>query len=291
MANAKGLRCARSHFWKILRNPIYCGFISFREKDSGERQFIRGIHEPIVSEELFSEVQSIINSKRRFIQKKLVDNESLILHRYLICPACGRTLRGSFSQGRYKKYAYYHCSEGCKIRFNANLINSNYEKNIREFKLLPGVIGLFNMVLEDVNINTIREDHLREKRLLEKQIADQEFYMSRARKLFVLDKIKSEDFNNIRGEHQVVIVDLKDEWTKVTVKLNCIDKQLIKADKTFLKIFAGFESFDINDKKLIIDRIPPSSIDIQGAITLKANSALSKILTAKKQVKNIYTNI
>ncbi|MDB5157577.1 MAG: recombinase family protein, partial [Mucilaginibacter sp.] len=196
--------------------------------------------------------------------------------------SCDRTLRESYSQGRYKKYAYYHCSEGCRIRFNANLINSNYENKIREFKLSPAVVELFNMILEDVNVNTMREDHLREKRLLEKQIADQEFYMSRARKLFVLDKIKSEDFNNIREEHQVVLADLKDEWAKITVKLNCIDKQLIKVDKTFLKFFAGFEDLDINDKKLIIDRIPPSTINTNGAITLEASTALSKILAFRK---------
>ncbi|MDB5155453.1 MAG: recombinase family protein, partial [Mucilaginibacter sp.] len=99
MVNVKGLRCSRSHFWKILRNPVYCGFVSFLEKDSGERQLIRGIHEPIVSEELFSEVQSIINSKRRFVHKKQVNKESLILHKYLACPSCDRTLRGSYSQG------------------------------------------------------------------------------------------------------------------------------------------------------------------------------------------------
>jgi hypothetical protein len=87
---------------------------------------------------------------------------------------------------------------------------------------------------------------------------------------------------HIREEHQVVLADLKDEWAKITVKLNCIDKQLIKVDKTFLKIFAGFEDLDINDKKLIIDRIPPSTINTNGAITLEASTALSKILAFRK---------
>lgn len=94
------------------------------------------------------------------------------------------------------------------------------------------------MILEDVNVNTIREDHLREKRLLEKQVEDQEFYISKARKLFVLSKIESDDFNTIREEHQVVLAGLKDELVKVEIKINCIEKQLIKVDRSFMSKFS-----------------------------------------------------
>lgn len=42
MANEKELICSRSHFFRILRNPIYCGLISVKIK-SNEEQMIKGI--------------------------------------------------------------------------------------------------------------------------------------------------------------------------------------------------------------------------------------------------------
>lgn len=54
MANARGLKCSRSYFWKLLHNPVYCGYIPMETKQAlQETHLVEGVHEPIISETLF----------------------------------------------------------------------------------------------------------------------------------------------------------------------------------------------------------------------------------------------
>lgn len=68
MAHVKGLKCSRSNFWKLLRNPVYCGLFTLTSESEGH-QLIKGIHESLITESLFYEVQNIINAKRKITNK------------------------------------------------------------------------------------------------------------------------------------------------------------------------------------------------------------------------------
>jgi|GEM_PF-2416185 len=49
-------RCA---FYKMLANPFYAGTVRFRD------EFVRGLHEPMVSIEEFAKVQDLLQTRRR----------------------------------------------------------------------------------------------------------------------------------------------------------------------------------------------------------------------------------
>lgn len=98
MANEKGLKCSRSYFHKFIRNPAYCGLIPIKH-NSQEQQLVQGIHDPLISETLFHEVQNIISTKRRTIRKTDNLKSTFYLTGFLTCPLCSRKLLGSFSQG------------------------------------------------------------------------------------------------------------------------------------------------------------------------------------------------
>jgi hypothetical protein len=80
MACAKGLKCCRSHFVRIIRNPVYCGLVTKSLADSEEINTIRGVHVPLVSETLFYEVQDIINTKKKLSSKKHKINSMFFLN-------------------------------------------------------------------------------------------------------------------------------------------------------------------------------------------------------------------
>lgn len=65
MACQKGFQCSNNNFWKILRNPIYCGIITVRATKDEEIQFVKAIHEPIMSEDLFRKVQMLLTGRRK----------------------------------------------------------------------------------------------------------------------------------------------------------------------------------------------------------------------------------
>jgi len=84
MAKAKGFKGIRSLFWFAIRNPIYCGKIFIPKHKDEESQFVKGQHDPIISESLFYEVQDVLDGKGRHYRLKMVATVSLPLRGYLL---------------------------------------------------------------------------------------------------------------------------------------------------------------------------------------------------------------
>ena len=105
----KGIKTCRSNFWNLLRNPVYCGRIYLSGYKEEESRHVQGLHQPIISEALFYDVQDYLNGKKRTYRAKVGSMDELQLRGYLICPKCGKLLTGSASKGRNRRYYYYHC--------------------------------------------------------------------------------------------------------------------------------------------------------------------------------------
>lgn len=283
MAAAKGLKCSRSNFWKLVRNPVYCGFVTLSSKSEG-LQLIKAIHKPLISEALFSEVQNVIRTKRKIVGKADELKSTFTLKGYLDCPVCFSKLRGSFSRGSTKRYPYYHCSGTCKTRFKAEILNNSYNEMLQQLVLSNDVSKLFNLVLEDTNLSTQKSEYLRERKRLLKELEEQESVISKVRQLFVADKLQFDDFRELKKECQTVSGSLKKELDMVTIKLTCIQQQFKLSNRSTIDIFCDFQNLDVADKKQIINLIPPASVDIQtGNISIQLSSTISKILSSKNE--------
>jgi DNA invertase Pin-like site-specific DNA recombinase len=279
MACAKGLKCSRSHFVKLIRNPVYCGLIPLSIGPEN-KEMIKGIHDPLISEALFYEVQDIINTKRQVHFKTNEKNAAFFLKGHLICPVCGKKLRGSYSKGYSKNYPYYHCSNKCKVRGGAELLNECYNSKLQQFVLSKNAIGLFSLVLEDSNISVQRLAYLQKRKLMLRQLEEQDLVLSKARRLFVADQLKFDDYSDFKKEHQVVSGSLKKELDAISIKLQCIDQQFKLSERSPINIFGGFRDLDVADKKQLLNLISPLILNAKtGDISLKLHSALSKVLT------------
>lgn len=65
MARVKGLRVGRSQMWNLLRNPIYAGKIFMPAYKDEKAMVVKATHEPIISQELYDEVQDVLNGRKR----------------------------------------------------------------------------------------------------------------------------------------------------------------------------------------------------------------------------------
>src|SRR5579884_253894 len=117
--NAKGARSAKGRaigkdsVRDILLNAAYCGYVcGLRSKDRS----IRGLHEPIVSEELFDRVQEVRTWRAR-VTKPGPPAEDYLLRKLLYCERCGSRMHGM--RGSRRGIRRYYCSSrryghGCK---------------------------------------------------------------------------------------------------------------------------------------------------------------------------------
>ncbi|WPU96220.1 recombinase family protein [Mucilaginibacter sabulilitoris] len=281
MASLNGLRY-KENVRRLLRNPIYCGFITIAASKSEDMQLIKGIHEPLISEELFETVQALLISRRRQRGIKQSMKPLFPLRGFLTCPNCARRLTGSISTGRNAKYRYYHCySPKCKVRFKADELEKDYEMHLKNIQVAPGVLELFKLILEDENIFTARKKLLKEREALFNEFSKQEAFMLRVRKLLVEDKIDYEDFHSLKREQKEKSYFLNERLIELNQK---ISKNEIDSEKEWLcfnpDILFSYKNQDIVSQRQIISQLQPTSINpLTGNLNfLQIDPGLSKII-------------
>jgi site-specific DNA recombinase len=148
-------------------------------------------------------------------------------------------------------------------------------------RVVPGVIELFKLILEDENILTVKNGLLKEREILFNEFAKEERFMLRVRKLFVDDKIDYEDFSSLKKEQKEKSYYLNEKLTEVNQK---ISKNDIDAETEWScfnpDILFSYKNQDIVSQRQIISLLRPTSINpITGSLNfLQINAALSQII-------------
>lgn len=287
MACLNGFQCSKNNFWRLLRNPVYCGVVTVSATKYEDIQFVKAVHEPLISEELFQGVQVLLSSKRRQRGNKENLKHLFPLRGFLLCPYCNRRLSGSFSQGRHAKYRYYHCcGVRCKGRFKADNLDLAYEEQLKKIWIRQEVQELFKLVLEDENIFSTRRAYVDERKTILDEISKQQFLISKARRLLLEEKIDFEDYSILKKEYKEIIGSLHCRLIEINSKLtNCNNSDnewsCIKSD-----IHHSYKNQDISGKMAIINLFCPTSVNtIDGNLEpLKVISALAKIISYEEEI-------
>jgi len=103
--NDKNLPFSKAHLQSILRNPVYIGKMRFSGK------VCQGIHQPLISEDLFNHVQQF--HRERFRRLRLYKN--YLLAGLVHCAECNSFMTPAHSTKKsLKRYYYYRCTKTFK---------------------------------------------------------------------------------------------------------------------------------------------------------------------------------
>jgi site-specific DNA recombinase len=132
----------------MLKNPFYAGTLVVQGWEADGT----GAFEPIVTPEKFRLVQSILAGGRPQSRARRPSHPDFPLRNFVRCASCDRPLTGSWSTGRKKAYAYYHCADGsCKSRnIRKQLLESEFLRLIEQIQPKPEYINLFKEIVLDV---------------------------------------------------------------------------------------------------------------------------------------------
>ena len=195
--NKKGLGSAKNSFSKMLRNPAYIGKIMIPAYKDEEAELVKGLHDPLVNENLFYKVQDIINTKSVNRRKPQIVSENLVMRGFMKCPECGKKMTGSSSKGRSKYYHYYHCSLGCDFRISAPKINRQIEEFFENLQLKPGIKELaISMAREQFNKNS--QNSSDDKSKIRKEIEGHKQRISSLQEKLMDDLISTEDYSEMK---------------------------------------------------------------------------------------------
>ena len=166
MVNEAGLRSPtsghkiqKSQVHRVLTNPLYRGRVHWKGEE------YEGVHEPLVSPELFDRVQMAIAVRgQRRTRKQKYD---WAFRGLLRCGHCGCAMTAERKKG---KYVYYHCT-GNRGRCPEKYVRE--EEVARQFGEAVAAIQIDDEVMDWIGV-ALRESRADERRACRAQIAELE---------------------------------------------------------------------------------------------------------------------
>ncbi len=148
----RGMKVSESTFFRLLRKRFYMGDVYVPEYEDTPARYVQGIHEPLTDTRTFLLVQNRLDGKRdkSAPEVKKIPEDTFYMRSFLRCPHCGSTVYGSFSKGRSKRYAYYHCNYCGKYRISAEEANEGMCNYIQSLRPNKAVSALYQGVLRDM---------------------------------------------------------------------------------------------------------------------------------------------
>jgi site-specific DNA recombinase len=190
--NKRGIRTKKGNYWQgevvtfVAKNPVYAGYIRWNyRKLKGNRTheeiIVEGDHEPIISKELFDEVQEIMKQRSG---KGYKGNTEYPFTGKLKCARCGKPLIGAKKKRKDGYYRFYRCS-------------GRFQYKICDLPIVPEDVleeTFFNELEAPVqHVNPIESEIDVES--LEKELEKVHKKMNRIKELYLEGDIEKEEYN------------------------------------------------------------------------------------------------
>ena len=236
---------------RILKNPVYCGKIAYgrrrTEKVHGTRNdyklveqddylLVDGLHEGIVSEELWHEAQVKLLAQAKKYEKVNhgKDHKIHLLSGIVKCPVCGAGMYGNKSikhkadGTKYKDFFYY----GCKHRTMTRGHKCDYKKQINEELLDDAVAEVIVKLVSNPKFAAMMQEKINRKvdtSVIEQEIAVHEkqlrqSYSTKSKLMEEIDSLDPDDKHYIKRK-----ADLDDRLYKMYDKIEDTENLLIAA--------------------------------------------------------------
>ncbi|WP_170245704.1 recombinase family protein [Flavobacterium daemonense] len=261
MAKEKGLKAGKNHFWRAIRNPLYCGKIVVPKYKDEELRYVRGQHEALISESLFYKVQDILDGRSKTYLPKAITAKPFPLRGFFLCPDCGKILTASISKGRYKYYPYYHCSAGCRYRINSDTANEIFINNLKQYIPMREIKNVYTIVLSECYKEQTKEVFEEKDRIMN-QIKDYEKRISHARDLLSTQQIDAVDYRDMKSDYGDMVNRLELKLSAIETDSKDIEGLLKAGIENLLKLNEYYDTGNWADSRDLIGSIYPENFTI-----------------------------
>lgn len=259
MSKEKGFKCSKNNFWNIIRNPAYCGKIVVKAYKDEDLMIFQGTHEPLISEELFYNVQDILDGRKRNVPTKNTRKNELPLRGFLICRKCGKILTGSASKGNGGRYFYYHCQKGCNERFKALEANKRFVKELSKFEFKTEAIDLYYKMMHDT-FKLNGEDKSQALKQIKIEIDKNKERINNAQQMMLDGQLDAADYKDVKKRYDPEI----DKLVRRSMEIASLDSNYKKyLDEGFglIKQFAtDYNRADLPMKQQLIGSVFPEKL-------------------------------
>ena len=286
MAREKGFDISKSNIWRMLRNPIYHGKIYIPAYKNEEAVTVPGLHEGLITEELFNQVQDVLDGRKRKIVSQVTVKPELPLRGFLECKKCGSRLTGSASKGNGGLYFYYHCNNDCKERFNAHEANELFVKELEKISANKVSIQLFREVMKDYckQTGTAKRNNNKE---ITNDIEKNRLRIKNAQQLMLDGELNAADYREIKNRYEPEIKKLESKLIQIRQQDTNLFEYVTDATELLENLPKYYAGAALAIKQQIIGSIYPEKLVFEnyGYRTTNVNEAVTLICMTGKGSK------
>lgn len=239
MVNGLGLRSnnnaklSSQSINNMLRNPIYAGYVP----NPWENKIEKGIHEPIISKELFDTCQAIIKGYRPSQTPRHKYNPDFPLRGLLRCEKCGKPLTGSKSKGKTKRYGYYHCYKCSGVNYRSDETNKQFIELLGKIKPTKEYAKDFREIFLS-EWKTKYQDLTKDRKKISHELVELEDKKDKIIDMAAYNKLTDSDYDKKMNRLNAEILQKNSELSKIKVEeydvealLNYAEWFLVRTDK------------------------------------------------------------
>lgn len=263
--NSDKLKLNKAKLSKMLRNKFYIGEIYIKATDTEPEVIVNAVHEPLVSKEVFENVQRILNSKRPVSSNVSSYGDYLPLRGELLCDKCSRKLTGSTKTKRNGKlYSYYHGNSNykCKCKVSATDLHQQIESLLKELKPKPEIKELLLEMIKTKSNTEVNNNKERIK-LIEKNIKELEVKKEKLMSKFLDDDINKVEYDKYNLMFTVEIHDKKEEIKILKEVFENIEDYFQNTLKYFDNLSTLYSTANPKGKRTIISSILEEKLRIR----------------------------
>lgn len=279
-----GLTLQKQQFYNMLRNDIYRGKVLIREYKKESAEVIDGIHEPIISNELFKLVQDVLDGRKNTGAKlPSAINEDFPVKANLSCPVCGKQITGSKSKGNGGYYEYYHCNSKCGVRHKKQFVHDNIKETLDEVSLNANVEELYGAILTDA-ITANQKDAQKRIIELDRELTSVRQMIIDAEDRFMAKEIELELFNRVTERYHSKVSDLENKITNLEQDNSHLKKYVGNSVKLLCSMGEFFNRLPQGKKGSFLRIIYPENLVLEkeGVRTKSENIVLELLSRVSK---------
>ena len=283
--NDKGVLVKKSRFSEMLKNPMYMGKIKVPSFENEPFQLVEGVHQGIVSETTFHQVQKVLKSyplKKRISSS--VRNEALPLRGILKCTSCGGKLTGSRSRSRNgSRHAYYHCNHCRKQRFRADTANETMTEVLNGFAFSQSSKIIYKELVKRLLTSDQKENKSKARKLRE-TVGKQEERIERLQDHLADGIISSADFVQMKNRFSDMKRNAIEDLASMEEDTSGKSALLKKGVQAISGLGNFYSKAEAEAKIRILGSIFPEMIEFDGekCRTTKINEAVALCLSVDK---------
>lgn len=197
---------------EALKNVAYCRKLLLCANGKEEERIVRAVN---IRRALYEgKVQNVLRRKGpkdlRLSRGKVINDERYPLRGILLCPKCGNNLNTSGSKGRKKHYSIIIAVLPVGFRHNSDVVNELFEDELLKYEFQPDIRKILNAIILH-NFKSVSLTVKDERSAITNRINSLNERISKARDMFLSDKIDEDDFRDIKNRYKCELDELKEK--------------------------------------------------------------------------------